>query len=146
MAGRKRGEKVTEELNEMLTKAGGKPWLKKGTFPKDDAVAIDTFLKKEGGKGYMRLAAWGSSRELKKKKPDLYFALQKFLFEAGYPKKLIEGELSLPVHVTFELVRTPQELEKPSEIAEGTVVELKEEDYKIYEGTGIKETDTADAV
>jgi len=146
MAGRKKGEKVTEELEGMLAERGGKPWLKKNVFPKDDLAKIDAFLKKEGGKGYIRLAAWGCSRELKKKKPDLYFAIQKFLFEAGYPKKMIEGEISLPVHVIFELVRTPAELKKPSEIAEGTVIELKEEDYKVYEGTGTEASDTADTV
>ena len=146
MTGRKKGEKVTEQLEGMLGERGGKPWLKKNVFPKDDIAAIDAFLKKEGGKGYIRLAAWGCSRELKKKKPDLYFAIQKFLFEAGYPKKMIEGEISLPVHVTFELVKTPKELEKPSELAEGVVIELKEEDYKVYEGTRTEEADTADAV
>lgn len=143
---RKRGDKTAEELEGMIKEAGGRPWLKKGKFPKDDLVAIDAFLKKEGGRGYMRLAAWASNRELKKKKPDLYFNLQKFLFEAGYPKKLIEGEISLPVKVTFELVKTPKELEKPSELAEGTVIELKEEDFKVYEGTGTEAADIADTI
>ena len=145
MPGRKKGEKVTEELERRLAKAGGKPWLKKNVFPKDDLAAIDAFLKKEGGKGYTRLAAWGCSRDLKKKKPDLYFAIQKFLFEAGYPKKMIEGEISVPVRVIFELVKTPQELEKPNLLAEGTVIELKEEDFKVYEGTGTEAADTANA-
>ena len=138
MANRKRGDKTAEELEGMIKEAGGRPWLKKGKFPKDDLVAIDTFLKKEGGRGYMRLAAWASNRELKKKKPDLYFNLQKFLFEAGYPKKLIEGEISLPVKVTFELVRTPQELEKPSLLTEGKITE--------YEDFRVEATDTADSI
>lgn len=140
MAGRKKGEKVTEELEGMLAERGGKPWLKKHVFPKDDIAAIDTFLKKEGGKGYVRLAAWGCSRELKKKKPELYFSIQKFLFEAGYPKKMIEGEISLPVRVTFELVRTPQGLEKPSLLTEGKVIEIKDEDFRV------EATDTANTV
>lgn len=140
MPGRKKGEKVTEELEGMLAERGGKPWLKKHVFPKDDLAAIDTFLKKEGGKGYVRLAAWGCSRELKKKKPDLYFAIQKFLFEAGYPKKLIEGDIIPPIRVMFELVRTPQELEKPSLITEGKVIEIKDEDFRV------EATDTANAV
>ena len=137
---RKRGDKTAEELEGMIKEAGGRPWLKKGKFPKDDLVAIDTFLKKEGGRGYMRLAAWASNRELKKKKPDLYFNLQKFLFEAGYPKKLIEGEISLPVKVSFELVKTPQELEKPSLITEGKVIELSDESFRV------EAADTADPV
>ena len=86
----------------------------------------------------MRLAAWASSRELKKKKPDLYFNLQKFLFEAGYPKKLIEGDVSFPVHVKFELVRTPMELEKPSILVEPKLIE--------YESSGIEEADTTEPV
>ena len=137
---RKRGDKTAEELEGMIKEAGGRPWLKKGKFPKDDLVAIDTFLKKEGGRGYMRLAAWASNRELKKKKPDLYFNLQKFLFEAGYPKKLIEGEISLPVKVSFELVKTPQELEKPSLITEGKVIELSDESFRV------EAADTADTI
>jgi len=140
MAGRKKGEKVTEELEGMLAERGGKPWLRKNVFPKDDLAKIDAFLKKEGGKGYIRLAAWGCSRELKKKKPDLYFAIQKFLFEAGYPKKLIEGDVVLPIRVMFELVRTPQELEKPSLLTEGKVIEIKDEDFRV------EATDTANAV
>ena len=140
MAGRKKGEKVTEELEGMLAERGGKPWLRKNVFPKDDLAKIDAFLKKEGGKGYIRLAAWGCSRELKKKKPDLYFAIQKFLFEAGYPKKLIEGDVVLPIRVMFELVRTPQELEKPSLLIEGKVIEIKDEDFRV------EATDTANAV
>jgi len=140
MGGRKKGEKVTEELEGMLAERGGKPWLRKNVFPKDDLAKIDAFLKKEGGKGYIRLAAWGCSRELKKKKPDLYFAIQKFLFEAGYPKKLIEGDVVLPIRVMFELVRTPQELEKPSLLIEGKVIEIKDEDFRV------EATDTADAV
>ena len=140
MAGRKKGEKVTEELDGMLAERGGKPWLKKHVFPKDDLAKIDAFLKREGGKGYVRLAAWGCSRELKKKKPDLYFAIQKFLFEAGYPKKMIEGEISLPVRVTFELVKTPAELEKPDLLAEGKIIEIKDEDFRV------EATDTTDTI
>ena len=143
---RKKGAKVTEQLEGMLTERGGKPWLKKNVFPKDDIAQIDAFLKKEGGKGYVRLAAWGCSRDLKRKKPELYFAIQKFLYEAGYPKKMFEEGITLPVKVSFEIVRTPQELEKPSELAEGKVIELKEEDYIVYEGTGTEEAVTADTV
>ena len=142
MAGRKKGEKVTEELEGMLTERGGKPWLKKNVFPKDDLAAIDAFLKKEGGKGYVRLAAWACSRELKKKKPELYFNLQKFLYEAGYPKKMFEEGVTLPVRVSFEIVRTPQELEEPNLLAEGKVIEV--EDF--YEGTGTEASVTADTV
>ena len=143
---RKKGAKVTEQLEGMLKERGGKPWLKKNVFPKDDIAAIDAFLKREGGKGYVRLAAWGCSRKLKASKPDLYFAIQKFLFEAGYPKKMIEGEISLPVKVSFELVRTPAELEKPNLLAEGKVIELQEGEFEIHEGIGTEEADITDAV
>jgi len=141
MANRKKGEKVLEQLDEVLTRQirsnhqRGAP-LAKTKFP-TEAQAIDAFLKREGGKAYMRLAAWARSRELKQKKPDLFYTIQKFLFDAGYPKKLIEGEISLPVKVSFELVKTPQELESPSLLVEAKVID---------EDVNVEEADFTDAV
>ena len=124
MGNRKRGEKATEQLNAVLVKAGGRP-LQRSAFPKDLEAQV-IFLKRRGGEGYMRLAAMARSKGLKAKKPELYAELQKYLWEIAYgkAKQQIGGEVSLPIKVTFELVKTPQELEKPSLIAEPVVKEL----------------------
>ena len=90
----------------------------------------------------MRLAAMARSIELKKKKPELYAELQKYLWEIAYgkAKQQIGGEVSLPIKVTFELVKTPQELEDVKLIGEAKVRELTHEDIRI------EATDTPDAV
>ena len=140
MPNRPKHEKLMEDLGESLKEKGGKPWLKKTKFPKkDDVEAIDTFKKVQAGKAYVRLAALAGKREVLKKNPGLYIDLQRFLWETAYgkPKQQAEGEISLPIRDSFELIKRPGEYEEPQLLAEAKVID---------ESSGVKEADTSDPI
>lgn len=117
-------KKTTEErLGELLKEVGGRGF-KKGKFPKE-AEAINRFKEEQAGRGYMRLAAFAQQRELRKRKPELYVALQQWLWEAhfGKAKAAIEGKLDIPVRISFEVVKNPVEIEASKLITEGEIIE-----------------------
>jgi len=147
---RKKNEKVKEQLDYVLRQQPqerrGRPFSKT-RFPSEDIEAIVDFLKEKGGEGYMRLAAMARDTKLRKNNPRLYADLQQWLYEAGYGKHKtrVESEVNLPVKIVFEVVKTPQEITKPSLIVEGQVKELTEGEAESYESTRSQASVIADA-
>ena len=143
---RKKYEKAKEQIDAVMNKKRvGRP-LTRSKFP-EYVEAIDKVQKDRAGEAYMRLAAMARDTKLRKSRPSLYVDIQKWLWEVAYPKKTIfDGETGLPIHVTFEVVGSPKEIEDPKVISEAKVIEIEAPNYESLrtEKTDITNTVTVD--
>ena len=125
----------------------GRPF-KATTFPdakNDEAVA--EYKHASAIEGYERVRRMAQDSKLRKSKPHVYADINRWLWEVseGKPTVKTSSEVKLPVHVTFELVKTPQKQRKPAEIIEAEVKELPvSTDLINYESIGTEETVVAD--